>query len=96
MDNKEFLDVCFEIARQTSLRGFLFDGLHADGSCDGLVCYFFFGLPYLSDKDLKPFNDFELHYDIVRADKFGCALMESVPDFCTYVVSVYHPNYMPF
>lgn len=96
MDAKEFLDLCFEIAKQTGLRGFVFDGLHADGTCDSLVCHLFFGESGLTAKQLNPIVHFDLNYEVVSANKFTCSLQDSAPVFCNYVVTVYHPNYLPF
>lgn len=93
MDSKEFLEVCLEVVKTTRLRGFVFDGLHCDGTCDNLRCFLFLGENFVSSETLSIINDFELHYDIYRADSFTDF---PVPSYARLVVSVLHPSYMPF
>lgn len=93
MDTKEFLEICFEIVKKTELRGFVFDGMHCDGSCSCLRCFLFLGENFVSSDTLSVINEFELHYDVYRADKFTDF---PTPFYTRLVVSVLHPDYMPF
>lgn len=93
MDSKEFLEICLEVVKTTRLRGFVFDGLHADGTCDNLRCFLFLGENFVSSETLSVINDFELSYDIYRADEFTDF---PSPSYARLVVSVYHPAFLPF
>lgn len=93
MKVKEFLDVCFEICQQIKLRGFVFDGIHSDGTCDNLKCYYFVGENYVYSDTLKAISDFELDFHVYRCDTFTDY---PCPDYARFVIVVFHPSFLPF